>query len=275
MLLALVFNHNRLNKPEWTNMNNLNVSNSYIQDQRHTKVSDKFNVIQASQVGQVMVDNGLLPVSISSGKGRLESTKDFQRTLSRYRGPEVADGVFLDIVYDSKHMGRGVDRLHVGIFRMVCTNGLFTGTSFFKHGIRHNGDTYANLNTGILAALGMQAKLSETIGLMQRTILTPSQREFLALEAVKLLTPDNSIEVKHRLLTPNRESDKNLDLWSTYNLTQENSVKGNNIAYTLQSIDSVGRPNVRRMAGRAIKPNSDKDASFNQSLFDVALKLIA
>ena len=254
----------------------INISGSYVQDQKHSKVSDRFNVIQASSVGDAMASHGLSLVSLSTGRAKHADKADFQRTLSRYRGPEIADGVFLDIVYSSKHMGRGVDCLYVGIFRSVCTNGLFTGTSFFQHNVRHSGNTYDNLNLGIAAALGMQGKLADTIKRLQGIVLTPEQRELLALEAVKLLTPEKALQVKHRLLkSTGRIEDSGLDAWTSYNVIQENGMQGNNIAYTLNRTDLLGRDNVRHMAARPIKTNSVKDAEFNQGLFDAVLKIAA
>ena len=251
------------------------ISGSYLQDSKHSNVSDRFNVVQAASVGKAMQDNGLSLVSLSTGRAKHDDKTDFQRTLSRYRGPEIADGVFLDVIYDSKHMGRGVDRILLGIYRMICTNGLFVGMNFFKHEIRHAGNTYDNLQLGVVAALGMQAKLSRTIERMQGIQLDATQREAFALEAVKLLTPNDALQVRHRLLAPKRDADKANDLWTTYNVVQENAMQGRSVGYTLQSLDAFGRPNTRAMTARAIKPNSGKDADFNQALFSVAEKIAA
>ncbi len=258
----------------------ISISGSYVQDQRHSKVTERYNPIQASSVGQAMTNHGLTLASLSTGRARHEDKANFQRTLSRYRGPSIGDGVNLDIIYDSKHMGRGTDRILLGIYRMVCTNGLFVGSNFFSHAIRHSGDTYANLNEGIGAALAIQSQLADTVKRMQGIQLDAGQREALALEAVKLLTPSDALQVRHRLLKPialpnGTTRDGDSDLWTTYNLIQENSVKGNNVAYVSKSTDSFGRDNLRNMATRAIKPNSGKDAAFNQALFDAALKLAA
>ena len=258
----------------------INISGSYVQADRHSNVSERYNVVQASAVGQAMTDNGLTLASLSTGRAKHEDKIDFQRTLSRYRGPELfqenGKPVHLEVIYDSKHMGRGVDRILLGIYRMVCTNGLFVGTNFFKHEIRHSGNTYDNLNLGIVAALGMQAKLSQAIERMRSTILTPEQRETFALEAVKLLTPDNALQVRHRLLAPRRADDTGLDLWTVYNVVQENAMQGRAVGYTLATVDPhTGMPGTRAMYSRAIKPNSGKDADFNQGLFEIADKIAA
>ena len=255
------------------------LSTSYLQNDKHTIVSDKFKVIQASSVGDAMQANGLKLVSLQTGRARQEDKANFQRTLSRYRGPMIAEdngkGIFLDVIYSSKHMGRGVDEIFLGIYRMVCLNGLMAGRTFFRQGIRHNGDTYESLNSGIVAALDSAAKLGGIVNNMKQLQLTVDQKQELALEAVKILTPEKALQVKHRLLAPRRTEDTNNDLWSVFNVIQENAVQGHSVGYTLASVDAQGRESRRIMNVRAIKPNTAKDAEFNQGLFDVAAKLVA
>jgi hypothetical protein len=262
-----------------TNRFNINkpvtITGSYLQESRHAKVTDKFNVIQPAQVGQAMNENGLQLVSLSTGRAKHEDKADFQRTLSRYRGPEINEGSFLDVIYDSKHMGRGVDKILLGIYRMVCTNGLFVGSNFFTYEIRHNGNTYDNLNLGIVAAMSQANRLASLISKMQSIQLDDSKKEAFALEAVKLLTPIDALKVKHRLLQPKRQVDTANDLWTVYNVIQENAMQGNNVGYTLAGTDQNGNATVRAMHSRKIKPNSGKDASFNGALFDIAEKFVA
>lgn len=253
----------------------IQVSGSYVQTERHAKVSDKFNVIQASSVGEAMANQGLSLVSLSTGRAKHPDKIDFQRTLSRYRGPQIGEGIYIDLVYDSKHMGRGVDNVLLGIYRMICTNGLFVGKNFFSQGIRHNGNTYENLGQGISAALAMQDTLAKSIERMQSIQLTSERKEAFALEAVKLLAPSDAIQVRHRLLTPRREIDRASDLWTVYNMVQENGMAGRTVAYTLKVSDKNGHESIQQRYSRQVKPNSGKDANFNQALFDVAEKFAA
>ena len=253
----------------------VNISSSYVQTERHPKVSDKFNVIQSSSVGEAMTNQGLSLVSLSTGRAKHPDKIDFQRTLSRYRGPQIGEGVYLDLIYDSKHMGRGVDKVLLGIYRMVCTNGLFVGKNFFSQGIRHNGNTYENLGQGISAALAMQDTVAKSIERMQAVQLTPETKELFALEAVKLLAPSEAVQVRHRLLAPRRELDRANDLWTVYNVVQENGMQGHSVAYTLEVTDKDGRKSLQQRYSRTVKPNSGKDADFNQALFDIAEKFAA
>src|ERR1700722_2404306 len=252
-------------------MNKIEISSSYLQENRHDKVSPKFKVVTPAVVGEAMVNHGLQLASLSTGKGRHEDKKDFQRTLSRYRGPQISDGVHLDIIYDSKHMGRGCDRILLGVYRMICTNGLFVGMNFFKFDVRHNGNTYDSLHLGIDAALKMKHQLSQVIANMQGIELNPIQQGAMALEACRLLVPEHGVDVHHRLLVANRVEDRKNDLWTTYNVIQENAMQGR-LTYRLPKIENEVTT-LRQMSARKIKPNSGKDAGFNQGLFDIAEKM--
>ena len=251
------------------------VTSSYLQDQKHSKVSAKFNVIQASAVGEVMLSHGLRVASLKTGKARLVENSDHQSTITRYRSDiEIAPRVFLDIVHRSFHVGRGSDTFTVALFREICTNGLGVSKDFFSESVRHSGDTFLTLDSAIRSALNTQTKLAETVLKMQNTILTPQQKEELAFQAAKLLVPEKATRFRHNLLKQHRASDADQSLWVAYNTAQENAMQGR-IAYSLPSIDAQGRTTQRDMTVRAIRPNSVKDLDFNQALFDVALKFVA
>lgn len=252
-------------------LKNINISGSFVQDHRHESVSQHYNPIQASAVGQVMQSNGFELVSLSTGRARHEDKKDFQRTLSRYRGPEISnDGkpVFLDLIYSSRHMGRGVDELWLGIYRVVCTNGLIAGTNFFKFGIRHSGDTYQNLDIGIKEAFDYKDKLTTLIEKAQSTTLGPYQYQVLKDTAINALVPNHAINVRHSLDLVRRPEDQGNTAWAIFNRIQENAMHGR-IAYQTQKRDESGQViGLREMHVRPVKTNSNRDTVLNQSLFD-------
>jgi hypothetical protein len=252
-------------------MSQVNISGSYVQDQRHESVSAKYNPIQASAVGEVMTANGLTLSSLSTGRARHEDKRDFQKTLSRYRGPEIAnDGkpIFLDVVYSSKHMGRGTDQLWLGIYRMICTNGLIAGTNFFKFGVRHAGDTYNQLDAGIKQALAYQAKLTELIEKARSIELNPDSFKVLEDAAINALVPSHAINVRHTLNRVRRLEDAGNSAWLVYNRIQENAMHGR-IAYQVETKDENGNfLELRHMTVRPVKVNTNRDTQLNQSLFD-------
>jgi hypothetical protein len=254
----------------------LTITNSYIQNDKHDINSDKYNVINPSVVGEVMSRQGLQLQTLSTGKARHADKADFQRTLARYRGPSIGDGIFLDIIHDSKKLGRGCDELLLGIYRVVCTNGLVTGKSFSSVRIRHSGNTYEQLDHGIAALLTQQGELTRAIKAMQSTEFTAEREQVLVGEALRIVVPNDAFDVVHRLTKVRREADNGRDLWSMFNVIQENIVQGKSIAYKKVSIDETkGLQSIRQYTSRPVKPNTNKDRVINAALFDAALKLVA
>lgn len=248
---------------------------SFLQANRAPIVSDHYNVVCPDKIREVMATQELELASLSTGKARKQEFSTFQRTLARYRGPELTEGCYLDLVYDSKHAGRGCDTVYLGIYRMLCTNGLFVGKNFFASDIRHNGETFETLQESITAALKMIPSLTETIKKMQSIELSSDQYRVLADMAATILVPERAKEIQHCLLTPNRTEDHAKDLWTVYNTIQENAMQGG-IVYKLDSFDEATKElHTRNMTTRRIKANSVKDCIFNQELFDKTLALVA
>jgi hypothetical protein len=257
------------------------VSTSYVQKERHTKLSNRFNVLVPESVGDVITSYGLTRVSISTGHARLPEYADFQGTISRYRGDIVAydaDGmpIYIEIIYKSKNLGRGQDCISVGLFRERCKNGMQTGTLFFDWKIRHSGNSYEGLREGIVAALACAAKLGALIAKMQSIQLTPAQLAELTQNVVGLVVPENAVNVRHRLGQVTRPEDNGTSVWLAWNRFEENAVKGGNAVYELVETDATtGISKVRHMTARPIKPNTDKDAKFQQKLFSLVEKYTA
>ena len=254
--------------------NPIRISGSYVQNQRHESVTEKYNPIQASAVGQVMAENGLTLSSLSTGKARHADKVDFQRTLSRYRGPDIGNGNFLDVIYSSKHMGRGVDELWLGVYRMVCTNGLIAGSNFFKFGVRHAGDTYQNLDAGIKLALSHKDKLTALIDKAQSIELTPDQYQVLHAAAIDALVPSDAFDIRHQLDKVRRADDTANNAWVAFNRVQENAMRGA-IVYRKETKDDNGNViDIRNMSVRPVKVNTNRDTALNQSLFDALESIV-
>ena len=249
-------------------------STSYLQNQRHANVSERFNVIQAFGVGQVMEANGFSLTGLSTGRARHEDKRDFQRTLSRYRGPDIGSGNFLDVIYSSKHMGRGVDQLWLGVYRIVCTNGLIAGSNFFKFNVRHSGDTYQTLDTGIKAALATKDRLAALIDKANAITLTPDQWRVLETAAIDALVPQHAVNIRHNLRRVRRVEDQGDSAWVAFNRVQENATQGL-IVYESETKDDNGNIIAHRnMSVRPVKPNTARDTTLNQGLFDALESIV-
>lgn len=136
------------------------------------------------------------------------------------------------------HNGTRALRAAVGLFRVVCSNGLVVATGpAVKTRIRHVGDVGSAAD---LLSQEFFGNLESHLAVAEKwaaTPLDPQERSDLARAAWALREepeegdqPLSPWRVDH-LLRPRRDADRGLDLWRTYNVLQER------ITYGVRAID--------------------------------------
>src|SRR6185369_2108582 len=123
-------------------MNTLNLTKSFVQNQKHANVSEKFVPIQGLAVAEMLKPQGFDIVHLKTGRAKHADKADFQTTVSRYRSIDTfeIDGLFLDVILKNPHLGRGCSELILGLFRGICSNQLAVGYHFETVKVRHVGE---------------------------------------------------------------------------------------------------------------------------------------
>ena len=183
-------------------------------------------------------------------------------------GNEVAD-CFPRIILTNSHDGFNSFKFMVGIFRLVCSNGLVIATDTFANiSIRHINYDFEELRKVVATAINAVSEQIVVMNDMQNTTLTLEQKNELATEALRIrkgVKADEKFSVDEEtladILAPTRKEDESNDLWSVFNTLQEKMISGN--------FQMTSPTNGRTRKARAIKGVS-KDLSINQDLFRVA-----
>jgi hypothetical protein len=253
-------------------------STSFVQDQKHVTKSDRFKVIQPSQIEAVLNDHGFDLVHLKTGKAKSQDRQDFQTTVARYRSRDNFEiqGLNMDLIFKVPHLyGRMVGVL--GLFRGVCANQLNVGTHFETIKVGHTGDPLSQLDTLIPALVAQRDSLIETVKMMQARDVTPSELIQLAQDVAKIRLDglDNVQSIQFGdLLKVRRQDDAKNDLFSVMNVLQENVIRFG-LRYQTSSTDDNGVNRTRNMVARQIKTESVKAIDLNASIWDAASKLIA
>ena len=186
--------------------------------------------------------------------------KGFQKHLLVFRHPEITikgangDDSFPQILLTNSHDGKAAFNFRVGIFRLVCSNGLvISDADFGVMSIRHMNYTFESLQAKVAEMIGKLPKLVQKINLFKSKELTETQMNDFATKASELRTKKtvNIMDV----LTPTRTEDQGNDLWVVFNRVQEKILGG---SYT-----SGGRK------ARSVK-NFQQDIKLNEQLFELA-----
>jgi len=184
----------------------------------------------------------------------------FQKHLVVFRNNDIqitaedGDNVFPQILLTNSHDGKAAFNFRVGIFRLVCSNGLVISDADFNNvSIRHINYTFETLQTKIQEVIAKLPGLVQKINLFKSTQLTENQMTDFATKAAALRTKQR-VDVLE-LLNAERTQDQGNDLWVVFNRIQEKLLGGSYKA--------------GKRKARSVK-NFQKDIQINEQLFELA-----
>lgn len=244
----------------------------------HHSRSDRFKPIPTIDVLRGLQREGFVPVGAKQCGSRLPDRRDFTKHLIRLRridneakyrtGDTVAE-----IILKNANDGSAAYDLLAGLFKILCLNSLVAQTDTMESlRVKHSGDvqtkviegTYRVLDTAV-AALEAPREWS-TINLNR-----DEQQAFAeAAHTVRFADSEGKVETPikpEQLLIARRTGDQQTNLWSTFNVIQENAIRG---GLSAMGHDANNRP--RRTTTREVR-GIDQDVKLNKALFTLATKM--
>ena len=217
---------------------------------------------------------GWLPVQAAQRKSRGGNTI-FSKHMIAFQNPDIkissedGDEAYPRILLTNSHDGMQAFKFSVGIFRMVCSNGLVVADEQFSDfKIKHKGYTFGELRKVVKTAVADLPNKVQIMNDMKNRILTQEEAMLVranikpgSKEAKKFNYDDETIE---DILDPKRKEDKGDDLWRVFNVVQEKITQGEFSA-------ALKGAKVRKV--RKIK-SFEKDIKVNQELFKLATSII-
>lgn len=173
------------------------------------------------------------------------------------------------IILTNSHDGFNSFKFMVGLYRLVCSNGLIICDEEFANiSIKHIYYTFEKLRETVKAAIESVPSKVRIINTMKTTVLTEDEKKEFAAKAIKIRknVPEDeklsiSKETIEEILNPKRKEDEGDDLWNVYNVVQERLMKGE-FSYSEENSNK---------ARKQRKINSVmKDISLNTALFSLA-----
>lgn len=231
-------------------------------------VSDKYRHLPDSYFLKPLLDRGF-KIDRSEFKGNLG------HRIMRLSHPELSIGSDkIQVVASNSHDGSKAFNLFLGVFRLVCSNGMIVGESFTENkSIKHiGGNFYEKVDDRVEELLKETDRLYDVVAKMKNTLILGDNDDFYN-KAFRLRFKDdhkNNKLYKNLAvgLKPRRDADKHSDLWTTFNRVQEDLIRGG-FSYRL---DSKGVSSIRK--AREITNIQDR-ITINQGLWDLAQSLVS
>ena len=221
-------------------------------------LSDKYVQTPTSRVVEDLINLGWQVTKVQEVKSR--KYKGFQKHIVVFRNPNImikgkdGDDAFPQILLTNSHDGRAAFNFRVGIFRLICSNGLVVADAEFSNvSIRHINYTFESLQTKVNELISKLPNLVRKINLFKSTQLNELQIQEFASKAMQLRTKQrvNIMDI----ITADRPQDIGNDLWVVFNRVQEKILGGSYKAGNRKA--------------RSVK-NFQKDIQINEQLFQLA-----
>ncbi|WP_299912953.1 DUF932 domain-containing protein [uncultured Paracoccus sp.] len=236
----------------------------------HESRSARFAPVPTVTVLDGLRAEGFEPFSAVQARTRVEGKAEFTKHMVRLRHRSLTNttGDSFEIVLVNANDGTSAYQMIPGFFRFVCENGLMTGETFSEVKVRHSGNAIGEVIEGAYRVLEDAPLVAEQVASWKAITLQDGERLALAESAHILRFPkaDQDGEAPapvqpEALLRPRRSADRATDLWTAFNVVQENTLKGGLTGRVRNAEGRLQRRTTREVAG------IDQNRSLNRALW--------
>ncbi len=222
----------------------------------HERTSSRYSFISSKTFVDDMASNGW---HLTKTLGR--SKTGLGKHLMRFRNEayKLPSGDFVEVLCLNAHDGTSSFRLTLGIYRLVCSNGLVVGTDLVQTArIRHVGYTASKVQAALKQVLSYNQALQASIARLQATQASEAFKLAIVKKAcevrkVSLVDIQSALRAVRLAVTENTQ-------WNVLNRVQEHFVNGGLVGVNADN----ERYTVRRITGAV------PTLEFNQALFNAA-----
>ena len=198
----------------------------------------RYHFTPTHEVIDMMEDMGYLLTAAKQSKTNIPLRRDHGMHIVEFQHPDlfVKDSSTGDvearptIVLINSSDGTKPIQFEMGMFRLVCSNGLVVkdkDLGGFRE--RHTKFTFQEIKDLISSKVDALPKTIEKINKWSGIEMSAKDRYSFAVEALALRLSGDRVAQEYEvreILNPKRTEDKHNNLWCTYNVVQENLIKG-------------------------------------------------
>lgn len=251
-------------------------------------VSSKYLMIPTYQVVDKLAEDGWKIVGAQQSNARLPENRRVAKhavylTRNDLDTKDLLVGEeFFMVGLKNSHNGGSAWEVFISIWRKICSNGMtspFAEMGKFK--VKHLVNQVDAVRESVAAVSNeIPHKIKDVVD-MKKIILNNDERFILAETASEIAFPNSPEliqlnkekrnDLRAVLLNPRRSADQGNDLWKTFNVIQENVLKGGQRVYS-QTVREDGTAKLNYSMMRPIK-ELDRNKAVNDALMKMALQM--
>ena len=195
----------------------------------HESRSERYSYIPTIEVLRGLRREGFEAFSVTQARSRIEGKSEFTKHMLRLRHPEThgRNGGTPEIVLINSHDGTSSYQLLAGWFEFLCSNGLVRGTKAGEIRVAHKGDITGLVINGAHTPLSDMRDMADQRDAMRCITLSEGERRAFATAALALRYEEGNAPISpETVLRPRRAEENPADVWTTFNVSQENLIRG-------------------------------------------------
>ena len=199
---------------------------------KHSRLKDSYGFVRTIDVAREMQKEGWECTMATQVRSDNEERMATNRHLMRFRHinskPIVGDS-HPEILLMNSHSGATGFFMNVGLYRMVCSNGLVVADSTFEtRRYRHHQNVSGEIIEGTCEVIDSIKEIENGIKKYNGLLIDQSKREEFARRVLEFSKrPDSKVDYKpNDLIKATRQADNRPSLWNTYNIVQEKIISG-------------------------------------------------
>lgn len=236
----------------------------------HAKVSSKYTFLPTYQIVEDMAKLGWQVADAKTMKSKNLMQKEFGKHIVMFFHPDIyikdeTGGIeaYPQIMIQNNHRGWGRFKFEIGIFRLVCTNGLvIKSADYGTFEMRHLGYSFEELKELVEKAIDILPNVVQKINTLSSRIMSDKEMREFAEKAIQARFGEEKLVDQSEIaqvLYSTRDADNGNNLWVVMNRVQEHLIRG---GFTTIGADKKERK-VRKIT------NMLKDVELNQKLWEL------
>lgn len=234
----------------------------------HHSRSERFVPVPTIEMVRALGKEGWTPVMAGQSIARHSDKMDYTKHMVRFRRADrdlATHGSVVELVLRNGNDGTSAYKLDAGIFRIACLNGLVTKSADYGSiNVRHSGRAVDKVIEGSYEVLqNAERVLAAPQDWSQIKLSRDEQQAFAGAAHLIRFDRDENGNAQtgvtvDQLLRPRRYEDRLSDLWTTFNVIQENAVRG---GITARTDGAARRSTTREVRG------IDQNVKLNMALW--------
>ncbi|RWL93206.1 MAG: DUF945 domain-containing protein [Mesorhizobium sp.] len=232
----------------------------------HDSRSDRYVYVPTIEIVEGLRREGWFPFFAVQAVPRDGSRHGHAKHMLRLRRDDgIGKPEAAEVIIVNSHDGTSAYQMFAGVLRFVCTNSMIAGERFEEVRVPHKGGIQDQIIEGVYTVAEDFPRLVEATETMKDTQLSKGEQRILAEASLVARYGEGESPVRpDQIIAPRRREDVGQSLWQTFNVIQENLIRGG-LSGRRQTAD--GR--IRRSQTRAIN-GIDQNVGLNRALWTLA-----